>query len=351
MNKPLSGALLCVLLAVMPAEAQTYHDNPTVVSGVVPIPANIGGVANGVAVSSTSSATSLPASGSIYPAININNAGSVTAYVQLGASTTTSAGAAIPAGGNACLSAGLATQLAAITATSTTTLNITQANACIQGAGGGGGGGGGGGTTQSDTYGFNGTAWSQIYVGTGAADANSLAIALGGNSTTNFSLGTTCPSATGAQGYNSCIAYLLTQPGKLVDGGGANVATVKAASTSAALTDTSLVVAQSPNPAPQCTGIINIFQTVSTDVHTFTNFGYICAIKLVSATAQNIGVDEGTGTTCETSGTAIDGVSSTSGATPTNAVAANGGWSMVAATPWLKLAASGDHLCILQSGV
>jgi hypothetical protein len=145
MNKPLSGALLCVLLAVMPAEAQTYHDNPTIVSGVVPIPANIGGVANGVAVSSTSSATSLPASGSIYPAININNAGSVTAYVQLGASTTTSAGAAIPAGGNACLSAGGATQLAAITASSTTTLNITQANACIQGAGGGGGGGGGGG--------------------------------------------------------------------------------------------------------------------------------------------------------------------------------------------------------------
>lgn len=129
-----------------------------------------------------------------------------------------------------------------------------------------------------------------------------------------------------------------------------NTATVKAASTSPATTDTALVAAISPNPAPVCTGVININQTSTTDVHTFTNIGYICAVMLISATAQNIGIDEGTGTTCETSGTALIGVSATATATPSLAVAANGGFSSVAASPWLKLQASADHLCVLQSG-
>lgn len=101
--------------------------------------------------------------------------------------------------------------------------------------------------------------------------------------------------------------------------------------------------------APGCTGVINIAQTATTDVHTFTHFGYICSIMLVSATAQSIGIDEGTGTTCETSGTALIGVSSTSSATAQVAVAANGGFSMGAGIPFLKLQTSADHLCVLQS--
>lgn len=99
----------------------------------------------------------------------------------------------------------------------------------------------------------------------------------------------------------------------------------------------------------RCTGVINIAQTATTDVHTFTGFGKICSIVLVSATAQNIGVDEGTGTTCESSGTALLGVSSTASATAQMAVAANGGFSAVSATPWLSLQTSADHLCIVQS--
>jgi trimeric autotransporter adhesin len=126
--------------------------------------------------------------------------------------------------------------------------------------------------------------------------------------------------------------------------------TIKPSGTSPATTDPALVVTQSPNPNPQCTKVININQTATTDVHTFTNVGYICSIILVSATAQNIGVDEGTGTTCETSGTALIGVSSTASATPTMAVGVNGGFSAIGAAPWLELQASADHLCILQSG-
>jgi hypothetical protein len=136
----------------------------------------------------------------------------------------------------------------------------------------------------------------------------------------------------------------------IVDTGGVTQATVKASGASSLPTDTALVTAQSPNPSPQCTGIINITQTATTDVHSFSGFGYICSIVLISATAQNIGIDEGTGTTCETSGFAILGVSSTAAATPTLPVGANGGFTAVTATPWLKMHASADHLCILQSG-
>lgn len=108
--------------------------------------------------------------------------------------------------------------------------------------------------------------------------------------------------------------------------------------------DNATVSGQAP-----CTGIINITQTTTTDVHTFTNTGWICSIVLVSAAAQSIGVDEGTGTTCETSGTALIGVSSTSSATPTMALAANGGFAVASGVPQIKMQASADHICVLQS--
>jgi hypothetical protein len=100
--------------------------------------------------------------------------------------------------------------------------------------------------------------------------------------------------------------------------------------------------------APACNKVINISQTATTDVHTFTGFGYICAINLIGSAAMNIGVDEGTGTTCETSGTALIGVSSTSAATPNYPIAANGGFAMTSGTPFMRMQASADHLCVLQ---
>ena len=100
------------------------------------------------------------------------------------------------------------------------------------------------------------------------------------------------------------------------------------------------------NGLSACNKVINVTQTATTDVHTFTGFGYICSIVLVSATAQNIGIDEGTGTTCETSGTALIATSSTSAATPQMALAANGGFSF---SSGLRTQASADHLCVLQS--
>lgn len=122
---------------------------------------------------------------------------------------------------------------------------------------------------------------------------------------------------------------------------------VKAASTSAALTDPAAVVAVSPNAAPVCTGVTAITQTTSTDVKTFTNTGFICSIVLVSDTAQFVAVVEGTGSVCATGGAALLG-STTVGSGLS--LAANGGFSAVAATPWLKMITSADHLCVLQSG-
>lgn len=95
-----------------------------------------------------------------------------------------------------------------------------------------------------------------------------------------------------------------------------------------------------------CPNTINIAQTATTDVHTFTHFGYICTIMLVSATAQSIGIREGTGTTCATSPTSLIGDSS---GTAEVALAANGGFSLPMGAAPMRLAASADHLCVEQS--
>lgn len=120
--------------------------------------------------------------------------------------------------------------------------------------------------------------------------------------------------------------------------------TPKAASTAPALTDPSVVVAQSPNANPVCTGVIAVNQTTSTDLKTFTNFGYICSIVLVSATAQNVSLVEGTGSVCATSIAALIG-----GTTASMALAANGGFSAVADRPWLQMLTTAHHLCLIQS--
>ena len=142
MRKPLLAAILCALIAVFPAWAQTYKDSGgTIVPGVVPIPATVGGTAS-LAVTSSSGTVAIPASNTTYPSINLTNSGTTALYYALGASATTSS-AYLAAGASVCIAAGSATTVAAITASSTTTLQITQTNSCLVGLNGGGGGGGG----------------------------------------------------------------------------------------------------------------------------------------------------------------------------------------------------------------
>lgn len=152
-------------------------------------------------------------------------------------------------------------------------------------------------------------------------------------------------NGTGTIGLNA--GSNLIGGAQLVDTGGTTKATVKGASTQAATTDTSLVVAQSPLPNTLCTSSIAISQTTSTDVLTTTAKAHICSIVLVSDTAQFINVIEGTGTLCATSGAALIG-STTAG--NGLSVAANGGFSAVSDRAWLKTKVTGDHVCITQSG-
>ena len=133
---------------MFPAWAQTYRDSGgTLVPGVVPIPATVGGTAS-LAVTTASGTVAIPASDTTYPSINLTNAGTTALYYALGPAATTSS-AYLGPGSSACIAAGSATTVAAITASSTTTLQLTQTNTCIVALNSGGGGGGGSGAVTS----------------------------------------------------------------------------------------------------------------------------------------------------------------------------------------------------------
>lgn len=102
-----------------------------------------------------------------------------------------------------------------------------------------------------------------------------------------------------------------------------------------------------PFPGPQCTQSIQVNQTASTDIKTFTNTGYICAFILTTATAQNINLVTGTGTVCATGIAGLLG--GTTAATGPN-LAANQTYGAVSLTPIIQAASTAKHLCLLQSG-
>ncbi len=162
---------------------------------------------------------------------------------------------------------------------------------------------------------------------------------------------------------------------KITDG--TNTAAVKAASTAAVATDTSVVVALSPNsPVPAGSNLIgavnedrggtalvadpcqenaksyvSINQTANTQLVAGTSSKkiYPCSIHLVTATAQNVALVEGTGTTCATGTAGVTGFGGATAATGWN-LAANGG--IAYGDGSAALGAEGtaaDNLCLFQS--
>lgn len=101
------------------------------------------------------------------------------------------------------------------------------------------------------------------------------------------------------------------------------------------------------NRHPACNKTIPISQTTSTDLKTFTNIGFLCSVMYNASDAENVSLVEGTGTVCATNIVAIIGGTS---AAAGNHFAANGGVSMPSSFIQFQLAASADHLCLLQSG-
>ena len=146
MKRILAG--LCAWLLVM---------TPVLAQNAPPTPAPTSVVAGQVALSVTTSSArvALPSAADSAGAITIYNKGTADAYYALGSSsvTATTASIQIPASTFVTVWRGTSTFLAAITASSSTSLVIYQANGPIQfGMVGGSGGGGGSGTvTEVDT--------------------------------------------------------------------------------------------------------------------------------------------------------------------------------------------------------
>lgn len=108
------------------------------------------------------------------------------------------------------------------------------------------------------------------------------------------------------------------------------------------------LVTYSAAPNEVCNSQIVVNQTASRDLRIFTNTGYFCSIILISATAQNYNLVDGTGTLCGTStGGIFGGTTAALGLnSAANTIVAAGGERGIVA----KMNASAHHLCLLQSG-
>jgi hypothetical protein len=153
---------------------------------------------------------------------------------------------------------------------------------------------------------------------------------------------------------------------------------VKAASTAAAAADPSFVVALSPNsPVPAGSNLIgavnedrggtalvadpcqanaksyvSINQTANAQLvaGTASKKIYPCSVHIVTATAQNIALVEGTGSTCGTGTAGVTGFGGATAATGWN-FAANGGIAYGDGSSALGAeGTAADNLCLFQSG-
>ena len=132
---------------------------------------------------------------------------------------------------------------------------------------------------------------------------------------------------------------------RLQDGTGPSRAVV---TSSGALFVTSSASAGGAAGQNVCTSVAPINQATSTQVITGVAAQriYICAIFLLSATAQSVSIVEGTGTVCATGIAGLVG-----GTTASVSLAANGGFVLTAAAPWMRTQTVADNVCVLQSGV
>lgn len=98
-----------------------------------------------------------------------------------------------------------------------------------------------------------------------------------------------------------------------------------------------------------CPNYIAISQTADATLvsGTASQYFYICSIILVAGAAEVVSLWEGTGTACGTGSAAILG--STTEANGLS-LAANGGFTMVSGTPFLRTATTANDICLRQSG-
>jgi hypothetical protein len=106
-----------------------------------------------------------------------------------------------------------------------------------------------------------------------------------------------------------------------------------------------------PDPCAGAKTFISINQTANAQLTTgYAGKIYICSLNIVSATAQNIALVEGTGSTCGTGTAGVGGFGGATAATGYN-FAANGGIAYGNGSSSIGAeVTAGDSLCLLQSG-
>lgn len=198
--KRLAGVLLALLALTTTASAQAPFRkvSPTVSLSVSAVSSN---VAVGTAVQIAN--------------LWICNTGTTLAYLQTGDSTVTADTTGIPIPGGLCgnVSPDGRTNLAAITASGTTTLLISPGAGTLIGAGGGGGSGGGASSAGGGGYGFGTSFQSGGVFATLTAAASSASVALpAGNAVVIQNAGTTTVSCTLGIGSATATANEIIVP-------------------------------------------------------------------------------------------------------------------------------------------
>ena len=331
-----------------------------------------------LSVSSSSSRTPLP-TGS---AINVYNTGSNAAFIALGNGSVvaTTSEDQVPAGGCLSLVVGSNTNIAAITASSTTTLNISGGSGLGTCGGGGGGSGGGGGTVTQGNAGTNAQAWwtrigdatngpAAVKAASTAAGTGdpSLVVALSPNTVPAVSQSGTWTVQPGNTANTTPWLATITQGGNTAAVVTANTATgtdkaMEVAVANANANGQTTMSASSPvalasnqSVADPCTFQAKTTYALSSNATTLTQLIaangsqkiYICSISVISAAAQVFNLNTGTGSNCGTNTAAVIG--STTAANGLS-FAANGGLTLGSGEATVAEAnLAGAELCILQS--
>jgi hypothetical protein len=97
---------------------------------------------------------------------------------------------------------------------------------------------------------------------------------------------------------------------------------------------------------------VSINQTANTQLVTGTASEriYICSLHFTTATAQNIALVDGTGTTCGTGTSGVEGFGGSTAATGWNLAANSGVVLPVGVNAWGRTTTNADNVCLFQSG-
>lgn len=357
-----AGALVALSLAALPADAQTVRVKVVSACGAETYPTNVPnvleidttgklcvaatvsatasiaafapvGTNNAISVTSTTARTALTGAAANSTTL-VENSGTTDVFVAFGDNTVTvtaANGTRVPAGWAIAFNIGTATNIAYITASSTSTISATTGTGLpALGAAGSGGGGGGAITAAASSY-----AVGAFQVGTGAD---------GWDATQGAKADAAASTDTGTFSFISLFKRLLQ-----------GITTI-AANTSAAIpTGGNVIGFVSNDPCSQATKLgapINLTASGQVITGTSAKKTYICAIDLMVTTAGSAALVEGTGTVCATNifGLAGGTTAGTGWPIPATGGLTKGAGSGTVISPSADANGAAANVCLLLSG-